>query len=238
MEPKIPFPSFIKKPSLSLEHINDIAELSAAYLKPEAAEFSEDELFANLFALYRMSKEQNSKVSRHHASKIHGLVGKVLADSIGFDSAPSTAWSPPAPMHPQKSGIMHNYRSEGAMHEQPHAKNAEAHMKEKIRALERELEAEKSDFAGMNSSFASLKHSADRAIDALARKNNDLQRRILEQASEYKSKMAAASNAYRVSVTKMNGEKNGLTGELNTLKEENRKLKKAIRDSLENLRKV
>ena len=63
-----------KKPRISLEHIESIAELSAAYLQPEAAEFSEDGLIASLRALYERSKGQNAKMSKKHARQIERIV--------------------------------------------------------------------------------------------------------------------------------------------------------------------
>lgn len=223
---------------MSLEHIDDIAELSAIYLKPEAAEFSEDELIANLFALYKMSKSGNSKIHNQHANKIHDLVGKVLSANIGFENAANVLMSPAAPMHQQKSSIMHDYRAEASVHEQAHQKKNEHHMKEKVHALEKELNNQMSDLAGMRSSFAELKYSTDREISALVRKNNDLQRQQVELASHYRNKMNLTINAYHLSIQKMNGEKQGLSSELESIKGENRKLKKAIRDSLDQLRRV
>ncbi|MFA4982748.1 MAG: hypothetical protein WC588_00880 [Candidatus Micrarchaeia archaeon] len=73
--PKTPAVSFPQgKPDLSTEHLSDIAELSKEYLKPEAAEFSEEELSANLRSLWHLSKQENTKISRKHAKKIEKIV--------------------------------------------------------------------------------------------------------------------------------------------------------------------
>jgi hypothetical protein len=63
-----------KKPSLSSQHIESIAELSEIYLQPEAAEFSEDDIISSLKALYELSKQQDAKMSRAHAKKIQRMV--------------------------------------------------------------------------------------------------------------------------------------------------------------------
>ncbi len=73
--PKTPAVSFPQgKPDLSMEHLSDIAELSKEYLKPEAAEFSEEELSANLRSLWHLSKQENTKISRKHAKKIEKII--------------------------------------------------------------------------------------------------------------------------------------------------------------------
>jgi hypothetical protein len=63
-----------KKPSLSTEHIESIAKLSDIYLQPEAAEFSEYGLFSSLRALYELSLQQSTKMSKKHAKQIQKMV--------------------------------------------------------------------------------------------------------------------------------------------------------------------
>ena len=63
-----------KKPSLSVQHIESIAELSEIYLQPEAAEFSEDDLISSLRALYELSRRQDAKLSKAHAKKVEKIV--------------------------------------------------------------------------------------------------------------------------------------------------------------------
>jgi len=63
-----------KKPTLNTEHIESIAELSEIYLQPEAAEFSGDDLISSLRALYELSKQQSTKMSKAHAKKIQKMV--------------------------------------------------------------------------------------------------------------------------------------------------------------------
>ena len=90
MKPKTPkLPSELSlpegKPSLSLlslDHLNDIAELSKEYLAPEALEFSEETLTANLSALWHLSRQENTKVSAKHAKKIQ----KIVLSAFGLGS--------------------------------------------------------------------------------------------------------------------------------------------------------
>jgi len=67
---------------LSLDHINDIVELSKEYLAPEASEFSEETLTANLSALWHLSKQENTTVSKSHAKKIQ----KIALSAFSFGS--------------------------------------------------------------------------------------------------------------------------------------------------------
>jgi|GEM_PF-2942126 len=64
----------LKKPELDTEHLNGIAELSSAYLHPEAAEFSEEDLLSNLAQLWKMSKQQPAKMSSKDAKRIEKIV--------------------------------------------------------------------------------------------------------------------------------------------------------------------
>jgi len=68
-----PLPS--EKPQLRMEHINSIAELSQIYLKAEAAEFSEDDLVANIPRLWQLSMD--SKMQAKHAKQLQSIVSFV-----------------------------------------------------------------------------------------------------------------------------------------------------------------
>jgi len=69
-----------RKPSLDLEHINDIAELSSQYLKAEAVEFSEGDLLNSLHALWKLSGEGNAKMKKSDAKKVE----KMAIAAFGF----------------------------------------------------------------------------------------------------------------------------------------------------------
>jgi len=71
-EPELPD---FKKPSLRLEHIDSIAELSQIYLKADATEFSEDDLLANLPKLWTLSL--SSKMTPRHSKKLQTIVSFV-----------------------------------------------------------------------------------------------------------------------------------------------------------------
>jgi hypothetical protein len=84
MRPKAPLPPnpadeqwkllFEKKPNLSIEAIDQIAELSAQYLQPDAAEFSEDDLLSNLRLLWELSHAKQPKIAHTRAKQIEKLV--------------------------------------------------------------------------------------------------------------------------------------------------------------------
>ena len=61
------------KPALSIDQMEQIAKLSEKYLQCETAEFSEGELLSNLRALYEISLQQNSKMSKKHSKRIEKL---------------------------------------------------------------------------------------------------------------------------------------------------------------------
>jgi len=75
-----------KKPSLSVEWLNQLAEYSSLYLQCEAVEFSENELLVNLEKLWKLSIRKNTGVKKGHAKKIIGMVAKILAISITQDT--------------------------------------------------------------------------------------------------------------------------------------------------------
>ncbi|MFA6907516.1 MAG: J domain-containing protein [Candidatus Micrarchaeia archaeon] len=71
-----------KKPTLSTEHIECIAELSEAYLQPEATEFSEEDLISNLQALWKLSTKGNARMKAGHARKIIGMVAAICSTTV------------------------------------------------------------------------------------------------------------------------------------------------------------
>jgi len=74
MASKVPTMPSWQEPRLGLDQISDIAELSAAYLKPEAAEFSEEDLLSNLQALHQISGRKDSKIPKKDASRIQKMI--------------------------------------------------------------------------------------------------------------------------------------------------------------------
>ena len=82
--PKTPEPDWDllrqKKPSISLEHVECIAELSSRYLRPEAAEFSEEGLLSNLYLLWQLSRQGRPKMEKSHAREVTMLVAEILGN--------------------------------------------------------------------------------------------------------------------------------------------------------------
>jgi len=103
------------------------------------------------------------------------------------------------PAHHQKTGIMRNYRADESSHEEVAPKKHSAPLKEKIRALQKQLNEEKSDLTGLSSSYSALKFSSDREITLLTRKTNELQKQLVELAAHYRNKMNLTVNGYQQS---------------------------------------
>lgn len=67
-----------KAPSLSLEHIGEIADLSSAYLNCEAVEFSEEELVSNLALLSVVAKKVKHSMAKKDVERINALASSVF----------------------------------------------------------------------------------------------------------------------------------------------------------------
>jgi hypothetical protein len=78
--PKIGVPTFPKGKAaqLSLDHINDIAELSNTYLNNETVEFSEEQLVSNLYLLSVVAKKVKHNMARKDTEKIDALASAVF----------------------------------------------------------------------------------------------------------------------------------------------------------------
>jgi hypothetical protein len=71
-----------KAPSLSVEHIGEIADLSSAYLNCEAAEFSEDELVSNLALLAVVAKRVKHSMAKKDVERINSLAFAVFGSAV------------------------------------------------------------------------------------------------------------------------------------------------------------
>ncbi len=67
-------PDFLgEKPSLSLEQINDICELTEKYIQIDAIEFTEDDLIENLFKLCELSKVKAEAIDEKDSHRIEEI---------------------------------------------------------------------------------------------------------------------------------------------------------------------
>ena len=119
-----------KKPTLSMEHIENIAELSATYLESDAVEFSEDDLLSNLYLLWQMSKAPKAKMSKKHAKQIEKIVISAFAKHLH----PITE----APANKSQAQSMMQLRSSADMLQQSDQIIKSTRIDEKIRKLGRE----------------------------------------------------------------------------------------------------
>ncbi|MFA5930165.1 MAG: hypothetical protein WC861_04750 [Candidatus Micrarchaeia archaeon] len=90
-----------KKPAFSVEHINEIAELSARYLDADAVVFSEDDIISNFYLLWQMSKKPGKKISKRHAKEIEKIVMSVFSKHASESNSRGTPSSPQKD-HPNK----------------------------------------------------------------------------------------------------------------------------------------
>ncbi|MDO8340261.1 MAG: tetratricopeptide repeat protein [Candidatus Burarchaeum sp.] len=70
------------RPELSSEHMDALAELSAAYLRPEAAELTLDSPITTLESLYLLIKQQPKKISKKDSKRVEKLVKAVIQTQI------------------------------------------------------------------------------------------------------------------------------------------------------------
>ena len=81
--PSIGVPTFPKGKAakLSVDHINDIAELSSTYLNNEAVEFSEEELVSNLYLLSVVAKKVKHSMAKNDVERIGSLSDEVFGST-------------------------------------------------------------------------------------------------------------------------------------------------------------
>ena len=169
--PKLPGISFPEgKPDLTLDHLSDIAELSKEYLKPEAAEFSEEELSANLRSLWHLSKQENSKISKHHSKKIE----KILISAFGMGSRPANrspqSESGGGAASPEKKNFSAAHSSshqgsEGIIVSQQATEVAREKTKEEERKEKKNILKKTGEYAKRQWYLAKAKHYENKAIN-------------------------------------------------------------------------
>jgi hypothetical protein len=82
--PKFGLPVFPKGKAaqLSVDHINEIAELSNAYLNSEAVEFSEEQLVSNLYLLSVVARRVKHNMAKKDTQRIDALASAIFGNAL------------------------------------------------------------------------------------------------------------------------------------------------------------